>query len=410
MRVLYVTDFYAPYTGGVEIHVRTIAHEMAARGHEVAVATLGTPDGEAERTSDGPVTVFTVGHAAERIGVGFTHQHRPWAPPFADPVAMVGLRRVVQRFAPDVIHGHDWLARSVQPRVVSGRVPVVTSLHYYTLTCAKKTLWRNGAACDGPSLSACLGCARDHYGSVKGPAVTAGLRIGARMERRRSSRFVSVSAATAAGNGLDGDDRSVVIANPVAPAALESAAATDDEVTLPPELPAGPFVLYVGDLRPEKGLRVLLDAVAQLRQRGDDTPLVLAGERMADHGSVPAHTVELGAVDHEVVQALWRRATVGVIPSMWPEPFGLVAVEAMAAGCPVVASDTGGLSEILADGRARLVPVGDVEGFATAIADLLTDTAARDRQAAAARCAVESYLPARIVDALEAEYRQAVAL
>ncbi|MEM9562307.1 MAG: glycosyltransferase [Actinomycetota bacterium] len=432
MRILFVTDFYDPYTGGVEIHVKTVAEALAARGHEVGVATLPAGDHLPSRSDDGPVQVFPVEHTIARVGRGFAKVDRPWAPPMPDPVAMAGLRRVVRRFRPDVIHGHDWLARSVLPRVVSGSVPVVTTLHYYTRTCAKKTLWRDGRVCDGPSLPRCLHCAADHYGTARGAVVTVGLRVGAALEDRRSARHLSVSTATACGNGLGVDDnRSLVVPNPVTSAVLADEAgggtATGTEATeggdrttdlgrdlVPEAVPSGPFVAFVGDLRPEKGIHVLLDAVGRLRRdHGCDVPLVLVGERTTDGLVQPSHTIELGPVDHEVVQAVWRRATVGVVPSLWPEPFGLVATEAMAAGCPLVASDIGGLADILGpdpDGTARgvLVAPGDAGSLAKALDELLGDPSRRRRLATAARASLDRYAIDAVVDTIEVAYRRAM--
>ncbi|MGI9597863.1 MAG: glycosyltransferase, partial [Acidimicrobiales bacterium] len=269
MRILFVTDFYHPYSGGVEIHVRTVAHELAARGHAVAVATLPTPAGVPAPTGDGPVAIYPVRHSAEILGARFNHQDRAWAPPFPDPVTGRGLRRVIADFEPDLIHGHDWLSRSALPGPVSGGLPVVTSLHYSTRTCAKKTLWRGGEICSGPELAKCLRCAGEHYGRVRGTVVTLGLRVGAALEDRRTERWVSVSAATERGNELDGRHNSVVVANPMPgpvgrrpPDTGVDAAGSQD---LPVELPDGAFILFVGDIRPEKGVAVLAEAVAVLR-------------------------------------------------------------------------------------------------------------------------------------------------
>ncbi len=410
MRVLLVTDFFDPYNGGVEIHVRTVADALVARGHEVAVATLATGPDQPPRTGADPVTVFPVNHLIARLGKGFTNANRPWAPPFPDPLAMVGLRRAVRTFRPDVIHGHDWLSRSVLPRLVSGSVPVVTSLHYYTRSCAKKTLWRDGGCCQGPALSRCLRCAADHYGKAKGTVVTLGLRVGAAVEDRRSASYISVSEATATGNGLPAGAASVasvVVANPLAP----GAAAGDDPdraTPVPAVIPDGPFIAFVGDLRPEKGIRVLLAAVEMLRRQGRDIPVVLVGERTTTDLDVPDGTIETGQVDHEVVQAIWRRATVGVVPSLWPEPFGLVAIEAMAAGCPLVASDVGGLSEILADDRGVLVPPGDPESLSDALARLLDDDESRAELTGRAKASLDRYDLDHIVDGIEGQYRAAV--
>ncbi len=417
MRVLFVTDFYHPYSGGVELHVRTVAGALAARDHRVAVATLPPPPDHRsdypDQRVDGAVEVYTVHHSAERIGARFAHQDRPWAPPFPDPVTVKELRAVVDEFRPDVIHGHDWLARSVLPRAVSGDIPIVTSLHYYTRTCAKKTLWRDDGICSGPELRKCLRCAADHYGTARGAVVTLGLRAGAKLEDRRTSRWISVSEATEVGNGLSTNPLADVVANPV-PGLAEARSTGSTELRLSDtngvEIPTGPFMLFVGDIRPEKGVAVLADAVDRLRRdHGDDTPLVVVGERMSTSISLPANTVEVGPVPNPVVQQLWARAEVGAVPSLWPEPFGLVAIEAMVGGCPLVASDVGGLSEILADGRGTLVPPGDPVALAKALSELLADPQRRAEQAANASADVGRYNTDRIVDEIEAQYRLALA-
>jgi glycosyltransferase involved in cell wall biosynthesis len=181
-----------------------------------------------------------------------------------------------------------------------------------------------------------------------------------------------------------------------------------DQTPLPAELVDKPFILFVGDIRPEKGVAILAEAVKEMRTRGDNTPLVIVGERMSAEIALPPETFELGPVPNPVVKALWRQATIGVVPSLWPEPFGLVAIEAMEAGCALVASDVGGLSEILADDRGSLVPPGDVDRLASAMIDLLSDGERRSAQAAKALDSMKRFEVDRIVDRIEAEYQQLV--
>lgn len=406
MRILFVTDFYHPYIGGVEIHVRTLAHALVERGHEVAVATLPTSGETPQRTEDGPVKVFTVGHLAQRIGTRFAHADRQWAPPFPDPLAAKDLRSVIKEFAPDVIHGHDWLARSVQPRVVAGGIPLITTLHYYTRGCAKKTMWRDGGVCEGPAIRRCLSCASDHYGAMRGVAVTLGIRAAGLLEDRRTDRWISVSAATESLSGLTDDPSSTVIYNPV-PSVQGTAA---ESTPLPAALDGVPFILFVGDIRPEKGVAVLTEAVIKMRTEGNNTPLVIVGERMSNEIPLPSETYELGPVPNPVVKALWAKATIGVVPSLWPEPFGLVAIEAMEAGCPLVASDVGGLSEILSEGRGSLVPPGDPDRLAAAMIELLSDGELRTTRSASALASMDRFDVGKIVDQIEAEYRQVVSV
>jgi len=113
------------------------------------------------------------------------------------------------------------------------------------------------------------------------------------------------------------------------------------------------LVLFVGRLVVEKGVHVLLDAIPKVLQKVD-AKFVIAGDgymksevvkRVAESG-VASKVHVTGYLDTDTIRRLFLAADVCVIPSLY-EPFGIVALEAMAAGCPVVASDTGGLSEII---------------------------------------------------------------
>jgi D-inositol-3-phosphate glycosyltransferase len=154
-------------------------------------------------------------------------------------------------------------------------------------------------------------------------------------------------------------------------------------------------VLYVGRFDPRKGIETLVRAFAQLRDRlateGDDRGklrLVIVGgsEPHAADGNerqrieAIVNSLDLGAsvdfvgmVGHDRLPLYYTAADVGVIPSHY-EPFGLVAIEAMACGTPVVAAAVGGLKfTVIHEETGLLVPAQDVEGFATAIERILAD-------------------------------------
>ena len=145
MRVLLVTDFYWPYLGGVEQHVRSLAHSLTRRGHHVTVATLTGKDLADEEDDDG-VQVRRLRSVSQRMPWLFSSPERPWAPPLPDPAITWQLRKLIVADPPDIVHGHDWLARSFMPlrrwaeRKYGTRF--VSSLHYYTISCAKKNLMR----------------------------------------------------------------------------------------------------------------------------------------------------------------------------------------------------------------------------------------------------------------------------
>ncbi|MGI0491700.1 glycosyltransferase family 4 protein [Alkalinema pantanalense CENA528] len=162
------------------------------------------------------------------------------------------------------------------------------------------------------------------------------------------------------------------------------------------------IVLYVGRFDPRKGIETLVRAFAQL-QTPDSTPkkLVIVGgsdpnnidgqercriEQLTQELGIADCTVFAGQIGHDRLPLYYTAADVCAIPSHY-EPFGLVAVEAMACGTPVVASDVGGLKfTVIPEETGLLVPPQDVEGFTAAIDRLLTDdlwTQKLRRQAAA---------------------------
>ncbi|HEX9991684.1 MAG TPA: glycosyltransferase [Acidimicrobiales bacterium] len=403
MRVLMVTDFYAPYVGGVEQHVRSLAHALADRGHHVAVATLWTPEAGPEQEDDGPVRVHRLRSTAQRLKRRWAVDERPWAPPVVDPGVLLGLRRVVRAERPDVVHGHDWLGRSAWPLCLRRR-PLVVSLHYYSRSCAKKTLVRDGRRCEGPAPLKCARCAAGHYGRLQGPAVAAANLVGAAVDDRVAAAMVAVSGATAAGNLLPSRRRSCV----VVPNLLPPPDGDWDGTGLD-ALPDGPFVLYVGDLRAEKGLDVLLDAYRGMPAPAP--PLVLVGKRVpASPATLPDGVRHLGTLPNEAVLEAWRRCSFGVVPSVWAEPFGIVVIEAMTAGRPVVASAVGGLAEIVTDGvDGVLVPPGDAVALRAAIARLAGDPVLRARLGAAAARTAARYRPSVVAAEVEAVYEGALA-
>lgn len=129
-----------------------------------------------------------------------------------------------------------------------------------------------------------------------------------------------------------------------------------------------PFVLFVGRPEPRKGFRVVLEAMEILRRR-IEVPLVAVG---GDPGRVPDWVVAKGPVSQEVLPGVYAAADVYCAPSLGGESFGLVLVEAMAAGTPVVASDIPGYVDA-SGGAALITPAGDAAALARALERVLTE-------------------------------------
>jgi glycosyltransferase involved in cell wall biosynthesis len=403
LRVAIVTQFYPPVAGGAEQYVSTLSHTLVARGHDVTVATIQL-DGLPSEEIDGDVALHRIRTSAQRLPFLF-ESSRKFAAPFADPEAVVELRKLIRHRRPDVIHTHDWLARSVIPRAARGKVPVVATLHDYATVCAQKRLVRRGTPCTGPGLRKCMTCAGDYYGSAKGTAITVGNWAGARGERRAVRLFLPVSRAVAEGNALARYGLPFRVIPNFIPDELTARAEPDHPALA--ELPAGDFVLFVGDITADKGANVLLEAHGRL---ADPPPLVMIGRPYVSLARLPPNVTVLGVIPPSAVMAAWRRSLFGVVPSIVPDSCPTVVIEAMATGRPVVASRTGGIPDLVEDGTTGvLVTPGSATELTRAMTGLLSDPAERARMGTAASQRAARFTASHVVPRIEEAYEDAIA-
>jgi glycosyltransferase involved in cell wall biosynthesis len=401
MRILMLAQSYAPVVGGEERVVEELSAELAGRGHSVAVATLRQPAGEPEAERRG-VRVHTLRGTSDRIPMLSGDGERRHAPPLPDPETVLDLRRVLREERPEVVHAHNWLLHSYLPLDRRSQAALALSLHDYGLLCATQRLIHRGAPCSGPGPFKCIRCAADHYGA-KGPAIAVATRLGERRVRRRVDIFLPISRAVAEHCRLGPGDRFEVVPNFIGE--LPPAPAPDDPRLA--ELPEEPFILSFGDQRPDKGTQHLLDAYARL---GEPPPLVLIGRWMFPEPLRAPGVTALGPWPQALAVEALRRSLFTVAPSIWPEPFGLVALESAAAGKAIVASDTGGLRDVVADQETGLlIGPGDREHLAAAMRRLIDDEGLRARLGEAATKRARLFSPETIVPRFEEAYEVAFA-
>jgi glycosyltransferase involved in cell wall biosynthesis len=388
MRILMVTDLYPPVLGGMERHVQRLSRELAARGHEVTVATFAVPGPPAVEREDG-LTVHRIRGSVQ----SFAHLHRdtrrPFAPPLPDPQAAMALRKILRSKAWDVVHCHNWLIHSLLPVRATSDAAVVFTLHDYSLACVKKTLFLNDTLCSGPELSKCLTCAVSTYGAMRGLPTTVGNWAMQFPLRKSVQLFLPVSEAVARGNRLADQGLPFrVIPNFVSDDLLQETRAVDARTM---ELPEGEFLLFVGGLDRTKGLDVLLRAYAGLK---DTPPLVIIGaSRPESLPPLPRNVIVLRDWPEAAVQCAWRRSVMGIVPSVWAEPCPTVVLEAMAAG--------------RADGETGLLAqAGDVDALRRGIQELLNRPDLRERMGQAARSRVARFSARTVVPEIERTYRQ----
>jgi glycogen(starch) synthase len=210
-------------------------------------------------------------------------------------------------------------------------------------------------------------------------------------------------------------DKISIIPNGIRPAAFQ--AAPDLEVRRRFAAPEEKIIFFIGRLVREKGVQVLLEALPLIRNRFPAVRAVIAGQgpyfeelhRLALNLGLDGHVVFAGFIDEATRNQLYAHADVAVFPSLY-EPFGLVVLEAMAAGTPVVASDTGGFSETIMHGVNGLkAAAGSAADLAEQVCALLGDPELSRRLARQALQEVEEkYSWPAIARQYEAIYQQIV--
>lgn len=362
MRLALLTDDWSP-TGGVASYLRRIAPALAGAGHSVLVLHDGDTDPE-----------DAVGRVSTRLTVrGIPGAFRDYGrrrnlasiPPV---VAALG------RFKPDVVHLHACTNLPLQTTILES-FSSLKSLHALE-TCPAGTRFHSATSqcCSVTTGPLCL--PRQVYLRCtlsKRPQV-----IWRQYRRTRRSnvlyrRFPRIVVASefvrqvAIGDGFAPDRVTVV------------PYFTTEEPDAGP--PTGRTVLFVGRLVREKGVDLLIDGLSTL---SGAWRLVVVGDgmrmqelrRLADARGIAARVDFRGWLNGEALAAAYREASVVAVPSRWPEPFGIVGLEALSHGRPVVAFDVGGIPEWLTSGvGGDLVPAGDGMAMARRIEALLDDPA-----------------------------------
>jgi phosphatidyl-myo-inositol alpha-mannosyltransferase len=291
------------------------------------------------------------------------------APLAFGPGAMAGVRRALRRFRPDVIHAHEPLTLSLPLfATLTGEAPVVGTFH---ASAPRSAPYR-----------------------VAAPALR-------RVARRLTVRtVVSDAARDLISRYIPG--RYVLTPNGVDVSRFSGAE--------PAALSDKPVVLFLGRIERRKGLEILLQAMARLSDL--DAELVVAGRGPRERSArslarsleVPARFI--GRLSEDELPRVYRGAHLYCSPSIGGESFGIVLLEAMAAGAPVVCSDISGFRAVVGDG-ARLVAPGDAGELAGAIRHLVTDEEARARLGRAGRARAAMFDWSRLTAGVEDLYRRA---
>ncbi|MDX3234673.1 glycosyltransferase family 4 protein [Streptomyces sp. ME03-5709C] len=331
----------------------------------------------------------------------------PW-----NPAVRAELAARLRAERPDVVHVHNvfpLLSPAVLAACADAGVPVVATLHNYTQVCPPGTLQRDGRPCTECVGSAPLpavrhGCYRDSR------LATVPLAVSLSVNRRRwwsgVDRFFCISAA----------QRDVLVTSgmPAGRLAVKHNFVPDPDAR---RVGPGEHLLYLGRLAQAKGVRLLMAAWDEITAGGGvGVPLVVAGagplEREVAAWAAGRDDVRfVGLCDPQECRRVVARSVAVVAPSTWLEAFGLVVVEAMAAGVPTVAAGHGAFVELVEDGVTGLLhQPGEAASLASSMRRITADPAVNREMGEAARRRYEQgFSPAVGLERLVEGYRAAIA-
>lgn len=370
MKILMVSWEYPPVViGGLGRHVHHLSTALAAAGHDVVVLSrrpAGTDPSTHPSSDVVSEGVRVIAAAQDPHEFSFGTDMMAWTLAMGHAMIRAGLslkRHGTDRpWRPDVVHAHDWLV--AHPAIALAQfydVPMVSTIH--ATEAGRHSGWVAGTISrqvhaveswlvrESDSLITCSASMSDEITELFGPGL---------------------AETTLIRNGID---------------AARWPFAARREHTGPPEL------LYVGRLEYEKGVHDAIAALPRIRRAHPGTTLTIAGEgtqrdwlvEQARKHRVLKATKFVGHLGHTELLAVLHRADAAVFPSHY-EPFGLVALEAAAAGTPLVTSNIGGLGEAVINGVTGIsCPPRDVTALAAAVCAVLADPAAAQHRARAAR-------------------------
>ncbi|HMS60737.1 MAG TPA: glycosyltransferase family 4 protein [Solirubrobacteraceae bacterium] len=361
-RILTLTWEYPPIVeGGLARHVRKLSEQLVLQGTGVDVITRGRARDRRHETRAG-VRVHRVPEPPRPRDLG---TFVDWVGQMNDHMLAAGHELLADSDF-DLVHGHDWLvAPAAGMLAADAGIPYVTTVH--------ATEWGR------------------HQGHVQRAPQAHIHGVESWMARRADhvitcSHYMREHVRDIYGTR---EGQVTVIPNGIDPQDLQP---IDDLDTLRARFaePEEKLVLLVGRLVYEKGFQLALDALEPI-VKDPGMPAVrflVAGsgtheeqlKRQARDLGLMEHGTFLGWIGDDVLHSLYRIADLCVVPSLY-EPFGLVALEAMASGCPCIVADTGGLAEVVPPGERVGLRFngGDAEHLGVMIERMLTDDRLRER-------------------------------
>ncbi|HEX55103.1 MAG: hypothetical protein DRO90_00815 [Candidatus Altiarchaeales archaeon] len=362
MRIALCSDYFYPKIGGITTHIEGLTRALEKRGHEVVIITKKAKFDDRQHGLN-VIRVNSIFKTSRVLDIPQTSE----------------LEKKIREFKPDVIHGHHAFSPISLLSIFTGKklgIKTILTNHSIQFLYDFDYLWK-------PS-SYVLFPYREYINSA--------------------DRIIAVSNAAAKFISHFTSKKIEIIGNAI----------NVDEFSPEVKTFDGKSVLFVGRFTYRKGIHILLEAFQKVKQEVEDAHLTLVGSGYfssvvdllirALNLSKDVSIVE-GRKKEKLVE-IYQNSHVFVLPSIYGESFGIVLLEAMASKTPVIASDDGGIKELIKNEKTGfIVKKDDVEGLSEKIAELLLDQNLSKKISTFAFKEVKKYDWKNIVKKIESVYK-----
>jgi glycosyltransferase involved in cell wall biosynthesis len=379
------------------MHILQVHNSYRQRGGEDTVVEA---DARLLRSAGHAVTQYIVPNPVKSIETGIRLGLSLW-----NPAAGRRFRRQLELAKPDVVHLHNtWfsITASAAYEAKRARVPVVMTLHNYRLSCANGQFFRHGSQCieclKGSAFNGLLHrCYQDSFAASAFAAANTEIHRQLGTWTKNVDRFLCLTEFAKARfmeAGIPGEKLHV----------RHNCVTDSYQRTVPAS--KSRQLAYIGRLAAEKGVRELLEAWRLARLEDFELVVVGDGPRRAALEAMRVPGVQFtGSVEHQAVLEILRSVRCLVFPSLWFEGEPMIIVEALAAGTPVLASDVGGIPELLGHGSAGwLTEAGDIDAWRRSLRNLLNDADIDSKSRAARGMYLKQHTPQEGLESLVGSY------
>lgn len=380
MRIAMLADFYPPHNrGGAGVVAHRLAKHFVGQGHEILVLTTVQEDGLRKEYEVDGVNVIA-------LPVNYPERFRNYLG-VNNPSVVASVRSCLAEFKPDVVHAHNihhYLSLACIRASDHMGWPTVVTSHDYLFVCCGRLTCTSGPQCFRPNIINCAKAHRLRFNPFRNAAAR-------KIINSHSSYVLAISDVMRRALEINGIERVETIHNGIdvnewVPHYSDMNTEVRPTVTLP------------GRISDEKGAEALLKAVVEISQP-DRPAIVFLGNNPRYEAKLRAFADDIGLSDDleitgwlssEAVRDTLINAQIVTTPSIYPDPFNLGNIEAMALGIPVVGTCFGGAPEIIVDGETGyIIDPRDSIAFSTRLIELLRDKKLRDSMGRAGRRRVE---------------------